>query len=125
MEGVERGDRGLFRVWRAPLHLAFEPLERPQLLAQLEARVDQRFFGGEMAVQRHLRDLRLGDDSIDADRADAVVGEQLVSGVQDPLAGAACGTRARRGASLGGPQDSFGGDFTVFAVRADFATSTG
>ena len=59
-----------------------------------QERHDQLVLGREVAVQRHLRRARLGDDPVDADGARPVPAEQLVRRVEDALAG--------RPASVGG-----------------------
>ena len=73
-------------VARAALDLGLQPAARPALLAGGEEGDDQLVLGREVAVQRHLRRARLVDDAVHADGARAVLGEQLVGRVQDPLA---------------------------------------
>ena len=78
---------------RAPLDLGLQPGARPELLAPLEERQDQLVLGGEVAVERHLRDAGLGDDPVDADGTRAVPAEQLIGGREDAFAAASrfCG----------------------------------
>jgi hypothetical protein len=85
-ERVEDCEQALGRGAAAALGLRLQPGARPELLAPLEEGEDQVVLRGEVAVERHLRDAALGDDPVDPDRPGAVPAEQLVGGVQDPLA---------------------------------------
>ena len=62
---------------------------RPALLAQLEEGQDEVVLGREVAIERHLRHARLGDDPVDADRPRAVPAEEPVRGLEHALAAAA------------------------------------
>ena len=77
-------------------HLLLQPGARPALLAQLEEREHEVVLGGEVPVERHLRDARPADDRVDADRLDSSGAEQLVRGLEDALATARHSSRRRR-----------------------------
>ena len=81
---------------RARLDVGLEPLARPALLAQREEREHQLLLGAEVAVQRLPRHAGGLDDRVDADRLDAARREQLVGGLEDPLAGGGCRWDGRR-----------------------------
>ena len=72
----------------ATLDRVLQPLARPALLAALEEGEDEVVLGREVAIERHLRHARLGDDPVDADRPRAVLAEQLVGGLEHALAAA-------------------------------------
>jgi hypothetical protein len=94
VEDVEDREQSLAGIDGSPLDCALKPVPGPALLAALEEREHERVLGGEVPVQGHPRDPGLLDDRVDADRADALTGEELVGGVEDALAGA--GRRCRR-----------------------------
>jgi hypothetical protein len=83
---VEDDDQPVGGV-RGPRHdLGLEPVARPYLLAPPQEGEDQLVLGAEVPVERHLRHPGAGHDRIDAHRMGAVATEQLVRGIEDPLA---------------------------------------
>src|SRR5207247_10644435 len=78
IEDVEDRQQLLLGPRRSPFHLPLEPLPRPDPLAALEHREDELVLRPEVPVEGHLRHAGLGDDSIDADGANAVAGEEVV-----------------------------------------------
>ena len=84
-------DRQQLPGWRrrARLRLGLDPAPGPALLAQSEERQREVVLGGEVAVQRHLRDGGLGGDRVDPDRPNSGAAEELVGRVEDAFATAA------------------------------------
>ena len=66
--------------------LDLEQVVGPVLLAALEEGEDERVLGWEMAVERRLGHAGVLDDLLDAHAANAAPREQLIRGVQQPLA---------------------------------------
>jgi hypothetical protein len=66
-------------------HLLVEPVPEAPVGA-LEVGHDQVVLRGEVSIESHLGDTRLGDDPVDPDRVDAVLVEEAGGGLEDPLA---------------------------------------
>jgi hypothetical protein len=66
--------------------LDHEQVAGPVLLAALEEREDERVLGWEVAVERRLGHAGVLDHLLDAHAANAAPREQLIRGVQQPLA---------------------------------------
>ena len=72
-EDVEDRQQPLRAASRARARtVVLQPVARPALLAPLEEGQDEVVLGREVAIERHLRHARLGDDPVDADRPRAV-----------------------------------------------------
>ena len=69
----------------AGLGPGLQPRARPALLAAFEEREDELVLRREVAVERHLRRTRLGDDPVDPHRLGSVPAEEFVGGLEDPL----------------------------------------
>ena len=95
-EDVEDRQQPPGRGVGARLGLGLQPRARPALLAALEEREDELVLRREVAVERHLRRTRLGDDPVDAHRLGPVPAEELVRGLEDPLTATAGGCHAHR-----------------------------
>ena len=102
VEDVEDRQQPLLGRVRAALHLALEPVLRPALLAQAQELDDELVLGREVPVERSLGDAGVLQDRVDPDRLEAVVGEELVGGLEDPVADAeraGCGCHSSCSAS--------------------------
>ena len=86
VEYVEDREQPCGRVLGALLDFMLEPVLGPELVAAFEECEDECVLGGEVTVERHASDAGPFDDRVDADGADALPGEELVRGVEDPLA---------------------------------------
>ena len=71
MEDVEDREQPLGRRNGAALHLTLQPVARPPFLADAEELEHELVLRGEVPVERHLRDTRLGHDRVDTDRSDS------------------------------------------------------
>ena len=73
-------------VVRAAARLGVEPVHRPALLAFLQEGEHELVLRVEVAVEAHLRHAGGRDDPVHAHGPYSVMAEQVVGGVEDPLA---------------------------------------
>lgn len=85
VEDIEDRKQALPARAPAMLDLLLEPSAAPDLFATLESREHELLLRGEVPVERHLRDPGFGDDPVDSHRLNAVTGEEIVRGAENPL----------------------------------------
>jgi hypothetical protein len=86
VEEVEDREQLLLGGRSAAARLGLDPLLRPELLPLLQEGEHELVLGGEVAVERRLRDLGALDQLVDPDRANAPAGEELVGAGENSVA---------------------------------------
>ena len=87
VEDLEDREQAPVGIVGATLDLGLQPAARPQLLTPLEHREHQLLLRAKAPVERLPRHAGGGDDLVDADDVHAAGAEELVGGIEDPLAG--------------------------------------
>ena len=91
VEEIEDREQLLLWLRGAPFGLGLDPIHGPASLALLEEGEHEVVLGGEMPIQRRLRDAGAFNDLIDSDSANSAGRKHAVSGIEQTFASGPAG----------------------------------